>query len=95
MPNLASQNAAYLMNRFALGKQLYAQPCVGCHGAGGTGTQKIPRLAGRQVKYLEDALKRYRDGSGERIDATMASYTRNLKDADIQSLAAYLSVLQP
>jgi cytochrome c553 len=31
----------------------------------------------------------------ERIDPRMAAYTRNLKDADIQNLAAYLTALQP
>lgn len=77
------------------GKQLYAKLCIGCHGAHGAGTQKIPRLAGQQVQYLEDSLKRYRAGSGERIDPMMAAYTRNLKEADIRNLAAYLSTLQP
>jgi cytochrome c553 len=75
------------------GKSLYGKLCVTCHGASGTGTQKIPRLAGQQVKYLEDSLKRYRSGNGERIDPKMAAYTRNLKDADIQNLAAYLSAI--
>jgi len=144
VPNLASQNAGYLleqMNKFAqgqrkssafmegmikalkpderinialflsqqpvtprpdgkstqsvAGKGLYSKLCVSCHGAGGSGTQAIPRLAGQQVKYLEDSLKRYRNGKGERIDPLMAAYTRNLKDADIQNLASYLSTLQP
>jgi len=143
VPNLASQNAGYLleqMNKFAhgqrksafmeglikalapderisialflsqqpvtrkpaasttqnlAGKALYGKLCVSCHGASATGTQTIPRLAGQQVKYVEDSLKRYRSGSGERIDPKMASYTRNLKDADIQNLAAYLSMLRP
>jgi len=144
VPNLASQNAGYLleqMNKFVLGqrksspfmegmikalapderidialflshqpvapkladsrvqstagKNLYAKLCVSCHGASGTGTQKIPRVAGQQGPYLEASLKRYRAGSGERIDPMMAAYTRNLKDADIRSLAAYLSSMQP
>lgn len=142
VPNLASQNAGYLleqMNKFVLGqrkssafmegmikaltpeerinialflsrqpvalkpagahsvagKSLYAKLCVNCHGGTGTGTHTIPRLAGQQVAYLEDSLKRYRSGDGERIDPRMAAYTRNLKDADIQALAAYLSALQP
>lgn len=77
------------------GQQVYAKLCASCHGASGLGTQKIPRLAGQQVKYVEDSLKRYRSGSGERIDAKMAGYTRNLKDADIQNLAGYLAGLQP
>lgn len=144
VPNLASQNAAYLleqMNKFVQGQRkssdfmtgmikaltpderinialflsqqpvarkpagmgapgmaggkLYDRLCINCHGAGGTGTQKIPRLAGQQVKYLEDSLKRYRAGSGARIDPMMAAYTRNLGDADIRNLAAYLTALQP
>jgi len=144
VPNLASQNAAYLleqMNKFVLGqrkssafmeglikaltpderiqialflshqpvtrnpagttaqsdagKKLYDKLCIACHGKSGTGTQKIPRLAGQQVQYVEDSLKRYRSGDGERIDPRMAAYTRNLKDTDIQSLAAYLSTLHP
>ena len=144
VPNLASQNAAYLleqMNKFVLGQRkssafmeglikaltpderiqialflsqqpvtrkpagasaqsdagnkLYDKLCSTCHGKSGTGTQKIPRLAGQQVQYVEDSLKRYRSGNGERIDPKMAAYTRNLKDADIQSLAAYLSTLHP
>ena len=45
------------------------------------------------MKYLEDSLKRYRSGSGERVDPKMAAYTRNLKDTDIQNLAAYLSAI--
>lgn len=75
------------------GKQLYDKLCTGCHGKNGAGTEKIPRLAGQQVQYVEDSLKRYRSGNGERIDPRMASYTRNLKDADIQNLAAYLSTM--
>ncbi len=79
----------------AAGKSIYEKLCVNCHGVSGTGTEKIPRLAGQQLKYVEDSLKRYRSGSGERIDAKMAAYTRNLKDADIRNLAAYLATVQP
>ncbi|MBS1137534.1 MAG: putative cytochrome precursor, partial [Proteobacteria bacterium] len=64
-----------------------------CHGASGTGSHTIPRLAGQQVKYLEESLQRYRSGSGERIDPKMAAYTRNLKDTDIQNLAAFLNAM--
>lgn len=77
------------------GKLVYGKLCANCHGAAGTGSQKIPRLAGQQTKYVEDSLKRYRSGSGERIDPKMAAYTRNLKDADIRNIAAYLASLKP
>lgn len=142
IPNLAGQNAAYLldqMNKFASGKRksdfmeglikalkpeerasislyfaqqkvmpqpvrssaavdegknLYAKLCINCHGVQGYGTETIPRLASQQTYYLELSLKRYRDGSGERIDPRMQAYTRNLKDRDIGNLAAYLASLR-
>lgn len=75
------------------GGKLFGRLCAGCHGASATGAHKIPRLAGQQVQYLEDSLKRYRDGRGERVDPRMAAYTRNLQDGDIAALAAYLSAL--
>ena len=77
----------------AAGKMVYEKLCANCHGASGTGSHTIPRLAGQQVKYLEESLQRYRSGSGERIDPKMAAYTRNLKDTDIQNLAAFLNAM--
>jgi cytochrome c553 len=142
IPNLAGQNAAYLldqMNRFAAGKRksefmegliralkpeerasialyfsqqkvmpkpvknsagfeegriLYSKLCINCHGVHAYGTETIPRLASQQTEYIEISLKRYRDGSGERIDPRMAAYTHNLKNQDIGNLAAYLASLK-
>lgn len=142
IPNLAGQNAAYLldqMNKFAAGKRknafmeglikalkpeeranialyfsqqkvmpqparntaateagakLYTKLCVYCHGANAHGSDTIPRLAGQQTVYLQQSLMRYRSGSGERIDPRMQSYTRNLKDQDIDNLTAYLASLR-
>jgi cytochrome c553 len=88
-----THKAASMDAQSSVGKALYGKLCVSCHGASGTGSQKIPRLAGQQVKYLEESLQRYRSGSGERIDPKMAAYTRNLKDTDIQNLAAFLNAM--
>ncbi|MEW6118926.1 MAG: c-type cytochrome [Pseudomonadota bacterium] len=79
----------------AAGKAAYKLLCIKCHGDTAVGTRRIPRLAGQQVKYLEDSLKRYRSGKGDRIDPLMAAYTQNLKDVDIRNLAGYLSSLRP
>lgn len=76
------------------GKNLYAKLCISCHGMTGSGTEKIPRVAGQHAAYLQQSLKRYRSGSGERIDLQMAAFTRNLKDADIVNLSAYISSLK-
>lgn len=78
----------------ASGKKLYESLCLSCHGAAAYGTEKVPRLATQQLGYLQDSLKRYRSGSGERIDPLMAAYTRNLKDADIVNLSAYLASMR-
>lgn len=80
--------------RVQAGKKLYEGLCIACHGASGHGTEKIPRLAGQQQEYVQASLKRYRSGTGVRIDPQMAAYTRNLKDADILNLADYLASMQ-
>lgn len=79
----------------AAGKTTYKLLCIKCHGETATGSNRVPRLAGQQVKYLEDSLRRYRSGKGDRIDPLMAAYTKNLKDTDIRNLAAYLAALRP
>lgn len=86
---------AEMNGQSAAGRKLYGQVCIHCHGQDGTGSSKIPRLAGQQAQYVEDSLKRYRSGNGERTDPRMAAFTRNLSDADIRQLAAYLSTLHP
>ncbi len=73
------------------GKELFFKVCQRCHGEQGRGNEKIPRIAGQQSEYLTFSLKRYRDGTGERVDPQMAANTQNLSDADIDSLAAYVS----
>lgn len=73
------------------GKELFFKICQRCHGEQGRGNEKIPRIAGQQPEYLTLTLKRYRDGSGERIDPFMAANTKNLKDAEINALVAFVS----
>lgn len=73
------------------GKELFFKTCQRCHGEQGRGNEKIARIAGQQPEYLAMSLKRYRDGTGERIDPFMAANTKNLTDADINALVAYVS----
>lgn len=73
------------------GKEIFFKVCQRCHGDQGRGNEKIPRLAGQQPEYLTLSLKRYRDGTGERIDPFMAANTKNLSDADINALVAFVS----
>lgn len=80
--------------QIADGKILYQKICLSCHSTDGAGTNKIPRIAGQQTEYLQNSMKRYRDGSGERIDLQMAAFTKNLKDTDIENLTAYISSMR-
>lgn len=75
------------------GKELFHKICQRCHGEQGRGNDKIARIAGQQPDYLQLSLKRYRDGKGERADPAMAANTRNLTDADINSLVAFVSAM--
>lgn len=66
--------------------------CLGCHGnVGISNSGMFPNLAGQSRAYLETQLKHFR--SGERSNATMNAMTKDLKDADIQNLAAYYAGL--
>ena len=79
--------------RVPQGKAYYHRVCVACHGADGHGNARLPRIAGQHAGYVQLTLQRYRDGSHARSDANMAFVTRNMVDADIQAVAAYLETL--
>lgn len=67
--------------------------CAACHSDNGQGGKRgeYPRIAGQQVKYIESQLKNFR--SRTRVNIPMFPYTqeRELSDADIKDIAAYLS----
>lgn len=78
----------------AQGKSLYDRNCFRCHGEQGRGSDKFARIAGQQSEYLSVSLKRYRSGTGPRVDPLMAASTRNLSDNDIRALVAYVASMK-
>ncbi|MCQ8104759.1 cytochrome c4 [Methylomonas sp. SURF-2] len=69
-----------------------AAACMGCHGSAGVSNSGLfPSLAGQSRTYLEAQLKHFR--SGERVNATMNAMAKDLKDEEIQNLAAYYAGL--
>jgi cytochrome c553 len=78
----------------ARGKDYYGRICFRCHGELGTGTAQYARIAGQQPEYLTVTLKRYRDGSSTRMDPVMAANTRNMSDADLKAVVAYVSTMK-
>lgn len=70
-----------------------AGACVICHGPLGVATAPgAPHLAGQPAMYLEDQLRRYRDGS--RRHEQMSLIAKPLTDAEIENLAAWFSSIR-
>lgn len=71
--------------------------CMGCHSPTGAGNAPAgyPRLGGQYAQYIEKQLRAFR--AGERTNdgdaKTMRSVTRNLTDAELVSVANYISGL--
>jgi cytochrome c553 len=70
--------------------------CAACHSDNGQGGKKgeYPRIAGQQVKYLENQLKSFR--ARTRVNIPMFPYTqeREMSDADVKDIAAYLNGIE-
>jgi cytochrome c553 len=75
------------------GRILYMGLCTSCHGEDGRGEEGYSFVAGQQPQYTIKSLKRYRKGTGKRIDPEMAQVTKSLSDENIAALAAYLAYL--
>ncbi len=71
-------------------------PCAACHGEFGQGGKRgeYPRIAGQRPAYIEQQLRNFR--SRERMNLPMFPYTqeRELSDADIKAVAAYLAGIE-
>jgi len=67
--------------------------CVQCHAPGLSGQQSIPRLAGQRIEFLTAQLQGFRGGTRGDIDGNMTSAVKDLTDAEIATLADYISGL--
>lgn len=67
--------------------------CVQCHAPGLAGQEGIPRIAGQQVDYLTAQLRLFRAGTRGDIDGNMTSAVQGLSDADLATIADYVSGL--
>ncbi len=70
--------------------------CQTCHGASGEGTRgsvPIPRLAGQQVKYLENQLRNFI--LHRRVNNIMSNAVQQMGSAEMAALAAHFNALNP
>lgn len=68
--------------------------CTQCHGPALMGQQHIPRLAGQQMDYLKTQLLGFKASTRFDMDGQMTSAVQALSEADIATLADYLSALK-
>lgn len=68
---------------------LAAQGCVGCHGPRGTGSDTIPRIAGRPVSDISSQMQAF--AANQRPGTIMGRISRGYTDAEIAAIAAYFS----
>ena len=78
----------------AKGQEYFNKLCFRCHGTDGRGSAQFPRIAGQQANYLTETLKRYRAGGGKRADSVMVTNTKDMSDADISAVVAFVSSMQ-
>lgn len=74
----------------AKGRVLYTKDCESCHEDHGRGDEHMARVAGQQPVYMTVSLKRYRTGSGTRLDRDMAVPLIKYTDSDIDAVVAYM-----
>ena len=80
-----------------------AMACGACHGPGLNGLATIgktgiasPRLAGQHPVYIARQLYLFKDGSRNGMTSKMmAPVVKNLDDADIVAISAYLGSMEP
>ena len=72
------------------------QPCRSCHGADLRGVGDVPPLAGRSAPYLARMLWDMKSGARTGLAvAQMQAPVRNLTQAQITDISAYLASLKP
>lgn len=98
--SLLSSNA-FAANSAKGAEALKKNQCASCHGDNYIKTTdgSIPKLAGQHKDYLVQALRQYKAGDNKnaalsRNNAMMTALSKNLSDADIENIAAYLSSLK-
>jgi len=85
-------NVAFAANPEAA-KPTATTVCAGCHGVKGISTAGMfPNLAGQKADYLSAQLKAFRGKT--RTNPMMSPMAVNLKDDEIDNLAAYFASLK-
>ncbi len=81
----------------ALGKRLYAEHCVDCHGEKGEGDpiEHMPLIQGQHFDYLNRQFHWIRNGRRRNADRDMVQQARTFTEREIAAIMDYVSRLRP
>jgi len=84
-------------NELALGKQLYEENCVKCHGKQGEGDSKehIPAIAGQHYNYLARQFDLIRTNRRKNADSKMVRQIESFSPREEMAVLDYTSRLRP
>ena len=76
---------------------IYSQvpACLSCHSAAGTGSARLPRLAGQHPQYVMTQLRRFQSQERRNDSGAMAFVTQGLSELELRAVAAYVGGLNP
>ncbi len=78
--------------RMARGQALAEQhKCVFCHGAGLSGGQQVPYIAGQHEDYLQVSLRGFHSGSRPGYTQAMTAAVSQIPPEDLETLAYYVA----
>jgi len=65
--------------------------CASCHGADGSGSNTLPRLAGQYAAYLENQLKQFNQRERNNDNAVMHTVVEKMTALEMAAVSEYLS----
>lgn len=83
--------------RLDVGKKLFNEKCMACHGDHGQGNAEafFPKIQGQHYAYILRQLQWIRDGRRKNANPAMLALIKEMDDKTFEAIADYVSRLEP